>query len=172
MRDNLDVNRRELIGAVARWSVPTVVSITLGARVLEAKASCPPCQRKQGTTCRACSVSNVLNCRCEPCLGPPYCASVSGLREDPATGAQAPGSSGLRTPSRGASGQNPDPDRVNMYLQLQRQRQMQQSDPFSRPMYRDGFGTDRNQNPFGRDSRNPPSLYDRLRSDTLSRRRP
>lgn len=167
MRDNLDVSRRELLGAVARWSVPTVVSITLGAKVLEAKASCPPCQRKQGQSCKACSVSQMLNCNCEPCLGPPYCSPVGALNADP-NAMRAPGSQPLpgqpSTPSTSGS-------RLDTYNQLQRQRARQQNDPFSQPLYRDPFGVDRS--PYGRpQTPQQPGLYDRLRPDTTSRRRP
>jgi hypothetical protein len=70
------VDRRAMLGALVRWTVPTVVTFTLGARILEAKASCPPCQTRQGGNCRACSVGTILACNCEPCLGPPYCAAV------------------------------------------------------------------------------------------------
>lgn len=172
MRDPLAVSRRELVGAIARWSVPTVVSITLGAKVLEAKASCPPCQRKQGATCRACSVSNVLNCNCEPCLGPPYCSAVGSLREDPGASVAAPGSQGLRSPGS-AKAPSVQDSRLNTYLRLQRERATQQDDPFTRPLYRDPFSVD--NSPYGRPrtgNQQTPGLYERLRADSLSRRRP
>lgn len=167
MRVNLDVSRRELLGAVARWSVPTVVSITLGARVLEAKASCPPCQRKQGQSCKACSVSQMLNCNCEPCLGPPYCSSVGALNADPNASSRMPGTQ----PLQGQPGTSSSNSRLDTYFELQRQRARQQNDPFSQPLYRDPFGVERS--PYSRPpNQQQPGLYDRLRPDTTSRRRP
>lgn len=167
MPDNLDVSRRELIGALARWSVPTVVTFTLGARVLEAKASCPPCQRKQGQQCKACSVSQMLNCNCEPCLGPPYCSPVGNLNSGPSN-VQAPGSG--RLPGQPGGTTSDANQRLNTYFQLQRERARMQNDPFSQPLYRDPYGTDRS--PFGRpQTPQQPGLYDRLRPDTSSTRR-
>jgi hypothetical protein len=71
------MTRRELVSALARWTVPTVLTLSLGARAAYAAASCPPCTKKVGGVCRACTVSQILNCQCEPCLGPPYCKSGS-----------------------------------------------------------------------------------------------
>jgi len=71
------MTRRELVSALARWTVPTVLTLSLGARAAYAAASCPPCTKKVGGVCRACTMSQILNCQCEPCLGPPYCKSGS-----------------------------------------------------------------------------------------------
>ena len=70
------MTRREMVSALARWTVPTVVTLSLATRSAYA-ASCPPCTKKVGGACRACTVSQILNCQCEPCLGPPYCSSSS-----------------------------------------------------------------------------------------------
>ncbi len=160
-----DMTRRELLDALARWSVPSVVTITLGARGLAA-ASCPPCQRKQGATCRACSMGQILNCQCEPCLGPPYCSAVGPVAPvqprmgsggamtqpyQPATPPSALPPGGLKPPAPG----------------LPRQ---------SLPT-RDLFGRTAPRDPFGRPavpSTTPtdPStqgLYQRLRTDSLRR---
>ena len=67
------MTRRELVSALARWTVPTVLTLSLGARAAYAVTSCPPCTKKAGNKCMACSTSEILNCKCEPCLGPPYC---------------------------------------------------------------------------------------------------
>ena len=159
-RASSELTRRELLGALARWTVPTVVSITLGARVLEAKASCPPCQKKVAGVCRACSVSQILNCQCEPCLGPPYCSAVG-----PAAPAQ-PGALMQQAPSRNAPGQAPgvsqSPSLTPSYGRPTSR------DPFAQPLYRDPFGLEGTA--YGR---NPQSqgLYQRLRPDTLAPRR-
>jgi hypothetical protein len=71
------LSRREVLCALARWTVPTVLTLSLGARAARAAASCPPCTKKVGGVCRACTVSQILNCQCEPCLGPPYCAGAT-----------------------------------------------------------------------------------------------
>ena len=150
------VSRRELLGTLARWSVPTVVSITLGARVLEAKATCPPCQKKVSGVCRACTVSQILNCQCEPCLGPPYCSAVGpsaparpGALMQPS---QGPGQSGSQAPALTPSYGRPS-----------------SRDPFAQPLYRDPFGLEGT----GFSSKNPQTqgLYQRLRPDTLAPRR-
>lgn len=72
-RDLGGMTRRELVSALARWTVPTVLTLSLGARAAYAAASCPPCTKKVGGVCRACTMSQILNCQCEPCLGAPYC---------------------------------------------------------------------------------------------------
>ena len=69
------MTRRELVSALARWTVPTVLTLSLGVRSAYAAASCPPCTKKISGKCRACTVSQILNCQCEPCLGPPYCGA-------------------------------------------------------------------------------------------------
>lgn len=156
------VSRREMLGAVARWTVPTVVTLTLGARVLEAKASCPPCQKKVGAVCKACSISQMLNCSCEPCLGPPYCAAVGPVAPaNPISGnTQAPGSQSLTRPVPGAASTNGQP--MSPYLQSQRERALQLRDPFRQPAYTDPFGAQRRDQPNA-------GLYQRLRPDSLRR---
>jgi hypothetical protein len=148
-----------MLGALARWSVPTVVTIALSARTLEAKASCPPCQKVTGNQCRACNINQILSCNCEPCLGPPYCSSSGALR--------APeGGSSLRAPapgSQGPGGASRDP-RLDLLRQMQRER-LRRRDPLSQPLYRDPFGVERRA-PAGE----PPGLYERLRATPQRRR--
>ena len=87
-----DLSRREMLGALARWSVPTVLTLVLASRPAEAQLqiSCPPCTRKTGGVCRACTMNQMLNCQCEPCLGAPYCANgARAAAVEP--GATAPG---------------------------------------------------------------------------------
>jgi len=157
------VSRREMVGAVARWTVPTVVTLTLGARVLEAKASCPPCQKKSGTVCKACTISQMLNCSCEPCLGPPYCSAVGPVAPaNPiSSSTQAPGSQSLVRPVPGSPGTTGSPT-LSPYLQQQRERALQLRDPFRQPTYTDPFGAQR------RDQASP-GLYQRLRPDSTRR---
>ena len=164
------VSRREMLGTVARWTVPTVVTMTLGARVLEAKASCPPCQKKVGGVCRACTISQMLNCSCEPCLGPPYCAAVGPVAPaNPGVGTSTyvgPGNQayGRSAPAPGqyAPGQTQVPGGLTPYQQMMRDRARAARDPFRQPLYQDPFGAQKNQQ--------PGSLYDRLRPDTTRRR--
>jgi len=158
VRERPGVNRRELLGTLARWTVPTVVTMTLGARVLEAKASCPPCQRKVGAVCRACTISQMLNCQCEPCLGAPYCAG--SLMAAPSVQG-APGSQQLLRPTPGSTTPGA-PGGLTPAQQLQMERARAVREPFSQPMYRDPFGGQRPMQPQG--------LYERLRPDSLSRR--
>jgi hypothetical protein len=148
---------------VARWSVPTVVTITLGARPLAA-VSCPPCTKMSGGKCRACTISEILNCNCEPCLGPPYCtggsASVSG----------APGrvsGGGVRVPTGATSpGRAPAQGGADAWLEPLLRRQERRPNPFTEPLYRDPFGLEKA--PSG-----GPGLYERLRggATTPDRRR-
>ncbi len=49
------MTRRELVSALARWTVPTVLTLSLGTRAAYAAASCPPCTKKVGGVCRACT---------------------------------------------------------------------------------------------------------------------
>jgi len=154
------VNRRAMLGALARWSAPAVVSVALSGRALEAKASCPPCQKRQGTLCRPCSVRDILQCQCEPCLGAPYCAAP--LMAGPSASYQAPGSQPFGAGGPGGA------QRVEALRQLQRERARRRGDdPLSQPLYRDPFGVER------RDPRRSyaPSLYERLQQ-TPERRRP
>ena len=160
------VSRREVLGTALRWTVPTVVTMTLGARALEAKASCPPCQKKVGAVCRACTISQMLNCQCEPCLGPPYCAAVGPVAPAIPGGGPTPGSQpltgtgapGTYAPYSGGS--------LTPYQQLMRDRAKAARDPFHQPLYDDPFGANKNA------VQNPSGLYDRLRPDTNLRRRP
>jgi hypothetical protein len=163
------VSRREMLAAVARWSVPTVVTITLGARVLEAKSSCPPCTKRNAGKCKACTVSQILNCQCEPCLGPPYCTVAGGAPSaslsqplSPSAGAAPSPFGPSRTPLGGpASARQQALDRY-----LSGTSRSRTTDPLRAPLYR---------NPFGlRDSTNrrPAGLYERLRPDQTDRRRP
>ena len=149
-----------MLGAVARWTVPTVVTITLGARVLEAKASCPPCQKKVGGVCKACTISAMLNCQCEPCLGAPYCTGVVPSAPVNPNMTAAPGSQPLL---RSAPGSSPVPGALTPEQQLQMERSRALRDPFSQPVYRDPFGSDRRPT-------QPTGLYERLRPDSAGRR--
>jgi len=156
-----DMTRRELLGTLARWTVPSVVTITLGARGLAA-ASCPPCQKKTGGTCRACSMSQILNCQCEPCLGPPYCSAVGPVapvqprmgsgggmtqpyQSPPPPSALPPG---LKQPGFGA----PAPSPFGQY---------QPRNPFGRPAA-----------PMTPSDPATQGLYQRLRPDSMPRRIP
>lgn len=161
------VSRREMLAAVARWSVPTVVTITLGARVLEAKSSCPPCSVRTAGKCKACTVSQILNCQCEPCLGPPYCTVAGGAPSASLSRplAQAPGasSSPLRTPPGGpASARQQALDRY-----LTGASRARTTDPLRAPLYRNPFGLRTDST-----NRRPTGLYERLRPDQTDRRRP
>lgn len=161
--DRAGITRREILGTAARWTVPTVVTMTLGARVLEAKASCPPCQRKVGAACRACTISQMLNCSCEPCLGPPYCAAVGPVAPAMPGAYSAPGSQSLIKSTPGSTSPQGG---LTPYQQMMRDRARAARDPFRQPVYDDPFGA--NRNPMQR----PGGLYDRLRPDTTSRRQP
>jgi hypothetical protein len=159
------MTRRELVSALARWTVPTVLTLSLGARSAYAAASCPPCTKKVSGVCRACTVSQILNCQCEPCLGAPYCPN------GPRTAAfrPAPGT------SLNGSLSGPAPlGRQALETYLRQRANMLDANPLlpgfgSRP----GFGTRADsiaRGPFGRtlftpDRRPsaPRGLYDRLR---------
>ena len=154
------LSRRAMVGTVARWTVPTVVTITLGAKALEAKASCPPCQKKVSGLCKACTVSQMVNCQCEPCLGPPYCAAVGPSAPSFNSQAPAPGSQPLGPQQPGQSSQTPGG--LTPLQQLQNQRSQAARDPFNQPLYHDPFGADRRP-------MNEPGLYERLRPDTARR---
>jgi hypothetical protein len=160
------LSRRELVGTLARWSVPTVVTIGLGRKVFAAVPSCPPCTKRSGARCQSCSVSQILNCQCEPCLGPPYCTSSSpappGFSRTPGSSPPAPGAAPGSPPAPGTRLPGVREDR--QYL-LERLRSRQgPRDPFREPLYRDPFGLDTAR------ARQPSSLYERLNQD--SRRRP
>lgn len=158
------LTRREIVGTMARWTVPTVVTMTLGARVLEAKASCPPCQKKTGATCKACTVGQMLNCNCEPCLGPPYCAAV-GPTAPAIQGYNAPGQQQLGQPTPGSTPPGMQGG-LTPYQQMMRDRAKAARDPFRQPLYEDPFGANRNR------LQQPGGLYERLRPDSSQRRRP
>ena len=153
------MDRRELLSALARWTVPTVVTLSLATRTAQA-ASCPPCTKKQPSgSCRACSMNQMLNCQCEPCLGPPYCASAGAVQP------------GWAAPSLSQSrGGGPSEDVLNALRQ--RRALTQQADPFASPFTRRRLGTPTDsifgptqRGPYGRDTRSPAArgLYERLR---------
>jgi hypothetical protein len=159
------LTRRELLGRAARWTVPTVVTLTLGVRVARAQASCPPCTRRTGGKCKACSVSQMLNCQCEPCLGPPYCTGSPA----PPSGSSS-GGAGFRAfptaprPGQGGPTVNFDPRRRLYEPPAGRS----VYDRLSEPLFRDPFDARESlRSPF-RDRLREPSLYERLRGDTLS----
>lgn len=109
-----DVSRREMIGALARWTVPTVLTMTLITRQAQAAASCPPCTKKTGGRCRSCTMNQILNCQCEPCLGAPYCANGAraavtqpGAMTAPQSGLVPGGQPPLAVPPGGADLMNP-----------------------------------------------------------------
>lgn len=141
------VSRRAMLESLARWSVPTVLTIALASRTAAA-ASCPPCTRRTGARCRACTTNQILNCQCEPCLGAPYCSGAAAPAH--LQGAQAP-PLGRTQQTSPLFDLNPNP----LY------RSPFQPSPFNPSPY----GT----RPLGtlRDStaRSRGSLYDRLRSD-------
>lgn len=144
------MDRRELLSALARWTVPTVVTLSLATRTAQA-ASCPPCTRKQPSgACRACTMNQMLNCQCEPCLGPPYCAS--GITAQP----------GWAPPALSRSQRGPSEDVLNA---LRRRRALtRQDDPFAAPFTRRRLGAPPDSI-FGPTTRSPTArgLYDRLR---------
>ncbi len=149
---NGGLSRREMLAALARWTAPTVLTLALAPR-RAAAASCPPCTRLTGGRCRACTMNQILNCQCEPCLGAPYCAggARAALMQPSVSGGnpflQAPGG----VPGAGAP-LSPYGGRANPFARS----------PFSSTPY----GPAR---PYGvaRDSLGvrPRTLYDRLRSD-------
>lgn len=172
-----DKSRRELLGAMVRWSVPTVVTIALGPRVLSAAVpSCPPCTRKNGGKCKACSMSQILNCQCEPCLGAPYCtgstsANFSQAANAASSGRAGPGDApGLPQVSPGGGYD------VRTYERVRGTglRGPTSNDPLTAPLYADPFNTDRRYRGLGQNPFDGGSLYGRLRGDTISltRRRP
>ena len=154
------VNRREMLSAMARWTVPTVVSIALSARVLEAKASCPPCQRKVGGRCRACATSQMLNCQCEPCLGPPYCSGAASLNAAPS------GLQGLQVAPSGGGATSAAGQSANRSLYEALRVRPREVGTLQQPLYRDPFGVEKARSPLG------SGLYERLRPDTTVWRRP
>ena len=141
------MTRRELVAAVARWSVPTVLTLSLGARAAQAQASCPPCTRLAGGRCKACNTNQILNCLCEPCVGPPQCAAPGAAPAFRST----TGTSGFGAGGP-AGGANPPQD---LYSVLRRRRAATEStDPFASPFGRSPFGS-RADSLFGGTSRVP-----------------
>ncbi len=162
-----DVSRREMLGALARWSVPTVLTMSLLSPKLLAAASCPPCTKRSAGRCRACTTNQILNCQCEPCLGAPYCSGSAAMMA-PAQGVTAAPQSRLLDGTGGtlpltAPGQGlEDPT-----LQLLRRRgpsagqnpfSFGRPSPFSAPLGSPA--------PYGADSglRSGGGLFDRLKS--------
>jgi len=143
------VSRRELLGSLARWSVPTVLTIALAARTAAA-ASCPPCSKKVSGKCRACTMNQILNCQCEPCLGAPYCSN--GAR---APGAQPQGLTASPSTRLAPSNSLLDLDQNPFSSPFQ-------ASPFNRSLYSRArpYGLPRDTVPASRGG-----LYDRLRSD-------
>ncbi|HTT66509.1 MAG TPA: hypothetical protein VMF70_00645 [Gemmatimonadales bacterium] len=142
-----EVSRREMLGALARWSVPTVLTIALAARTAAA-ASCPPCTKKSGGRCRACTMNQILNCQCEPCLGAPYCSNGARAPTADLQGAQA--SPLARSPQAiPLFDLNPNP----LYSPYQ-------ASPFGRPYGARPYATLRDSVLQSRSS-----LYERLRSE-------
>ena len=164
--------RREMVAALARWTVPTVLTLSLATRSAYAAASCPPCTKNTGGRCRACTTSQQLNCQCEPCLGPPYCPAPGGVAPmQPSTGTN-PSASGQ---SRG---------NTELINALRQRRSALEGGRAPSPFGRADSIFGRNaQSPFGRGPLTPDAqrlrnqsaarqgLYDRLR-DFDSRRRP
>jgi len=98
-----EMGRREMVAALARWTVPTVLTLSLGTRAAFAATSCPPCTKNKGGVCKACKVNEMLSCDCEPCLGPPYCPRGSGVapfRPTSGTGAPVTGRADLASALR------------------------------------------------------------------------
>jgi hypothetical protein len=160
------MTRRELVSALARWTVPTVLTLSLGVRSAYAAASCPPCTKKVGGVCRACTVSQILNCQCEPCLGAPYCPNGPRTAALPAGAPSASFNQGLGGPA--------PLGRQALETYLRQRANVLNANPLlpglgSRP----GFGTRADsiaRGPFGRTllvpgriPSAPRGLYDRLR---------
>jgi hypothetical protein len=129
-------------------------------------------------------MSQILNCQCEPCLGPPYCTSPVGAAAfQPTSGASRLGASG----SSGGANSTQD-----LYSALRRRQAATEStSPFAMPFGRSPFGSradsllgGRSRSPFGSSGLLSPDarrlrersqatrgLYDRLR-EFDDRRRP
>lgn len=160
------VDRREMLQTLARWAVPTVVTITLGSRIAQAVASCPPCYKRVAGLCKPCTISQQLNCQCEPCLGAPQCAA--GSLSSPTAG------SALRVPIGGRPG---TPGGSPGEALVPRRRPRSPYDLPRQPLYRDPFGVGRERKaPWSTEPRPSPlgrSLYERLHGDSVRvRRRP
>lgn len=148
-----------MLGTLARWTVPTVATIALNVRPLQAQASCPPCQKRSGSKCKPCNVSQILGCQCEPCLGAPYCSGASpGAQPGAAPSTfRAPGGQGFSSsPFR-----DPREDALRQ-IQIERMRRAQGPDE----LFPDPFRRSRTAEPA-----RSPSLYERLQQ-TPPRRRP
>lgn len=159
------VSRREMLGTLARWTAPTVLTLTLASR-RAAAASCPPCTRRTGGRCRACTMNQILNCQCEPCLGAPYCAGGAAVVQPSVSGTgqilQAPrGASGLGSGGLPGAGPTPYPGGG-----LTRPG----TNPFQSPLQRSPFSAPYGgARPYGVPGDSvvgrPRSLYERLRAD-------
>jgi len=155
------VSRREMLGALVRWTAPTVLTLTLATR-RAAAASCPPCTKRSGGRCRACTMNQILNCQCEPCLGAPYCAGGAAVQQALPSGQimQAPG--GPPGISGGVSQFSPYSGRGLT---------SPGTNPFQSPIQRSPYTSVPygGYRPFGlpRDSLpgRPRTLYERLRAD-------
>jgi hypothetical protein len=167
------LTRREMVGSLARWAVPTVVTLALGARRAKAQtASCPPCTRPAGPNCVSCNTNQILNCKCEPCLGPPYCGAAAAAPASPLGVSAAPGSAPAM-PGVGAA----DQKQLDDYLRVLRGRASARGTaPFGlgeNPFARSPFPASPFGSPLPGGGRSAPtpfrtpapqSLYDRLRA--------
>jgi len=156
------VSRREMLGTLGRWTVPTVLTVALATR-RAAAASCPPCTRPTGGRCRACTMNQILNCQCEPCLGAPYCSGGAAVMQPSVSGGQI-----LQAPG-GAPGAASGALELSPYLR--RGLTPPGANPFRSPIQRSPFSSVPygGSRPYGlpRDSLlgRPRTLYDRLRAD-------
>lgn len=169
-----DVSRREMLGALARWTVPTVLTMTLITRQAQAAASCPPCTKKTGGRCRSCTMNQILNCQCEPCLGAPYCANGARAAVGQPGAMSAP-SNGLLQNQYGAPSPlapSANPDVTNPFFRTLRDRPaFSGRNPFDQSPGRSSpglpfGGSQRYGVPADTVSRSRGGLYDRLRSGT------
>lgn len=167
-----DVGRREMLGALARWTVPTVLTMTLVTRQAQAVASCPPCTQKTGGRCRSCTMNQILNCQCEPCLGAPYCANgarAAAARPGQMTAPRSgliPGGYGAPSPLSPSSA----PDLMNPYFRTLRDRPaFSGRNPFdlqrSPSLPGSPFGGSGDYGVPADTGRSRGGLYDRLRRD-------
>ncbi len=160
-----ELSRREVLGALARWSVPTVLTLALASRpaLAQLQISCPPCTKRTNGLCRACTMNQMLNCQCEPCLGAPYCAN--GVR---AAAVQPRGTTpggGFVTDRGPASGG----DLVDPYLRLLQRPSAPSAggNPFAAglPTPSPFRSSPFSRSPFGARGSSGGSLFDRLRPD-------
>lgn len=188
---SLGISRREVISALARWTVPTVLTLSLGARVAQAAISCPPCTKLVAGKCKACTINQQLNCQCEPCLGGPSCSPAAQLSPGALqsrapglvpSGVQAPGGAPLGVRVPGARGGVPGAEASPLVPGWRPQ--PRQGPDFSSPFALPGDslfgassrrGLDRRGSPYGMPRSRSPfaggGLYERLRQEP-NRRRP